>query len=334
MGIKNLNRFLLEKCSSRAIHKVHMSELSNQILFIDTSIYLYKYVEKDALLENMYLMISIFRNYNIIPIFVFDGKPPQEKKELLDKRREEKAIAEQKYNELRQELKVDGGLIDEEKREEIISEMETLKKKFVRLRESDISSVKSLFQVYGVNYLESHGEADILCAYLTKNQYGYACMSDDMDMFVYGCPRVLRHFSILGHTAILYHTSVILEELNLTSEHFKQILVLSGTDYNIGTNACLTETLKWYVQYCKYGKGEMFYDWLYRTTKYVHDKPKLDSVYKMFDLGIFALHHGDEIRQIIQRLPFRNHEYNMVKLQKIMMGDGFLFCPTNSVFVY
>jgi len=322
MGIKNLNRFMLEKCSSRSIHKIHMSELSNQILFIDTSIYLYKYVEKNALLENMYLMISIFRHYGIIPVFVFDGKPPQEKKELLEKRREEKAVAEQKYNELKQELM--GGL-DVDKRDELVTEMETLKKKFVRLRETDISSVKSLMTAYGVQYLESQGEADTLCAYLTRNHYGYACMSDDMDMFVYGCPRVLRHFSILGHTAIMYHTASILDELGLSSEHFKQVLVLSGTDYNIGTNACLTETLKWYVQYCKYGRGEPFYDWLSRTTKYIHDRAKLDAVYRMFDLGVFALNRGDEIRQIIYRLPFRVNDYNIVELQSMMMGDGFLF---------
>lgn len=322
MGIKNLNRFMLEKCSNHAIHKVHMSELSNQILFVDTSIYLYKYVEKGALLENMYLMISIFRNYNIVPVFVFDGKPPQEKKELLDKRREEKAIAEQKYNEIKQELMAES---DENKREELVTEMETLKKKFVRLRDTDISSVKLLMQSYGIQYLESHGEADVLCAYLTKHKYGFACMSDDMDMFVYGCPRVLRHFSLLGHTAIMYHTGRILDELKMSPEHFKQILVLSGTDYNIGTNTCLAETLKWYEQYCKYGRGEPFYNWLVRTTKYIHELPKLNAVYNMFDLGGFALHHGDEIRQIIQQLPFQNRTYDSNALKTVMRRAGFLF---------
>ena len=34
--------------------------------------------------ENMYLMLSIFRYYNVIPIFVFDGKPPPEKKRVTN----------------------------------------------------------------------------------------------------------------------------------------------------------------------------------------------------------------------------------------------------------
>ena len=33
----------------------------------------------ESLIEKFYLMCSIFKNYNIIPLFVFDGKPPDEK---------------------------------------------------------------------------------------------------------------------------------------------------------------------------------------------------------------------------------------------------------------
>ena len=31
-------------------------------------------------------MISLFRYYNIIPIFIFDGKPPPEKTQIIMKR--------------------------------------------------------------------------------------------------------------------------------------------------------------------------------------------------------------------------------------------------------
>ena len=62
-----------------------MSELSCKKIVVDISIYLYKYEAENALLENMYVMLSIFSYYNVIPIFIFDGKPPPEKKELLQK---------------------------------------------------------------------------------------------------------------------------------------------------------------------------------------------------------------------------------------------------------
>ena len=100
MGIRYLNNYLRSKCHN-SIHVLNMSEISGKKIAVDISIYLYKYEADEMLLENMYLMLSIFRNYNVIPIFIFDGKPPTEKKELLNKRKEYKKEAQQEYNELK-----------------------------------------------------------------------------------------------------------------------------------------------------------------------------------------------------------------------------------------
>ena len=64
--------------------------LSGKKIAVDISIYMYKFSYNDTLLENMYLMLSIFKHYNVVPIFVFDGKPPTAKKELLIKRKNDK----------------------------------------------------------------------------------------------------------------------------------------------------------------------------------------------------------------------------------------------------
>ena len=98
MGIRHLNKFLRQKCTNVSINKQHLSVFRNKTIVVDTSIYLYRFSSEDALIENMYLMISMFRNYDITPLFVFDGKPPAEKMELLRKRREEKYVAQQQYN--------------------------------------------------------------------------------------------------------------------------------------------------------------------------------------------------------------------------------------------
>jgi 5'-3' exonuclease len=91
MGIRNLNKYFKEECkNSDAIKLTHMSQLSSKKIAVDISIYLYKFASEGALIENIYLMLSILRHYNIIPIFVFDGKPPAEKKELLVKRKKDK----------------------------------------------------------------------------------------------------------------------------------------------------------------------------------------------------------------------------------------------------
>ena len=70
MGIKHLNRFLQNSCD-KSINKIHISSLSGKKIVIDTSIYLYRFMGDGCLLENFYLMISIFRQYNIIPLFIF-----------------------------------------------------------------------------------------------------------------------------------------------------------------------------------------------------------------------------------------------------------------------
>ena len=100
MGIRNLNSFLRDNASS-AIKFINIAEMSGKKIAVDISIYMYKFASDDSLIENMYLMLSVFRHYNIIPIFVFDGKPPSEKRELLIKRREDKKEAEEEYYRLK-----------------------------------------------------------------------------------------------------------------------------------------------------------------------------------------------------------------------------------------
>ena len=228
MGIKLLNRYLREKCTNKSINKQHLSHFAGKRIVIDTSIYLYHFLSEFALMENMYLFISILKNYEIEPIFIFDGKTPQEKKKLVKERSQKKKDAEEKYNELLR-LKKEGK-VDEMNDKSVQLELEALKRQFVRLRNEDIIKVKELMDAYGVIYYDAPYEADDLCVYFVKSGMAYACISDDMDMFLYGCPYVLRNFSLLNHSVLMYDTKSILDELNIPFNHFREILILSGTD--------------------------------------------------------------------------------------------------------
>ena len=326
MGIKNLNRYFLNHCSDYSISKKPLSDFRNKVVVIDTSIYLYKFVESGALIEGFYNMISIFRKYHIIPVFVFDGKPPAEKKDLLEKRRLEKQDAEQKYNALHQQLEI-ATPETKEKELEIKHELEMLKKRFVRIKHTDIEVVKELMTAYGVHYIESYGESDQLCAYLVKKAYAWACVSDDMDMFVYGCPRVIRHISLMNHTGVLYDTNSILVELNMTYSTFRDIMVLSGTDYNLSDSATtnLTETMYWFDEYTRSMSGLEFYDWVSNNCDYIRDKIHLEKTREMFDLTKFSVLHQNEIRAIISKIPFRNDVIQHDKLRALLETDGFIF---------
>ena len=65
MGIKYLNKYLHEKCSKNTISKIHLKKISGKTLVIDTSIYLYHFLGENALMENMYLLISILNLFCI-----------------------------------------------------------------------------------------------------------------------------------------------------------------------------------------------------------------------------------------------------------------------------
>jgi len=279
---------------------------------------MYKFAAEDALIENMYLMISIFKKYHITPIFIFDGKPPSEKKDLLSQRRADKKDAQQKYNVMKTVL--DNQVLNEDERKTIICDMDILKKQFIRIKDADIQKTKALMSAYGVTYFDAPGEADALCCYLVKTGRAWGCVSDDMDMFVYGCARVIRHLSLLNHTVIFYDTEKILNDINMTESDFRDIMVLSGTDYNINNETNLVETLKWFNEYSKSNDTMEFYDWLAKYTKYLKNKESLINIRKMFIL--------DSDNKDIHNMEF--YEYcetktNIGKLKNLLSDDGFIF---------
>jgi len=261
-----------------------MKILSGKTIAVDTSIYLYKFTASNLLIENMYLLITIFKYYNITPIFVFDGKPPDEKKQILKKRLIDKIIAEKKYNELKDKINI---ILDMKDKKELEVEIDSLKKQFIRIKDSDIKSVKELMDYCNVVYYDAPGEADQLCAKLVIDKKAWACLSDDMDMFVYGCTRVIRHISLLNHTVIFYNINGILRELKMSMNDFREIMVISGTDYNIYDNTNLDDTMKHYNEYKEYKKDSevRFYDWLHTNTTYIKNYESLKNIYNIFDLS-------------------------------------------------
>jgi flap endonuclease-1 len=314
MGIKYLNRFLQENCKE-SIKKISLNELSGKKIVVDTSIYMYRYLGENALLENIYLMIGILRKYNIVPLFVFDGKPPKEKEELLKERKKNKKIAEEKYTELQNKL------INEEieQNEKIEEEMNKLKKEFIRLHHTDIENVKLLMQSLGVSYIDAPGEADKLCAKIVNKNLAYACLSEDMDMFVYGCKRVLRYLSLLNKTTIIYEMKDILIELDMNFNDFKTICVISGTDYNINNTNDLSRTLKYFKKYRKSKqKSSNFLHWLEENTEYIKGEEVRD-ILKLFNL--------DNVPELKNCLKTRiiNSEINISNLKNIMEKEDFIF---------
>ena len=321
MGIRYLNRFLKDNASA-SINLYNLAKLSGKKIAVDISIYIYRFAGDNTLIENIYLMLSIFRHYNIIPIFVFDGRAPVEKLELLQKRKEDKEKAQEEYNKLKNALNNE---MNESEKQEIIYQMEMLKKKFVYINKNDVENVKMLIKSYGATYYDASGEADELCVMLNIKHKVWGCLSEDMDMFVYGCPRVIRYLSLLNHTAVVYDLKGILNNLGITQKELREICVLSGTDYNIechDTPNILNTNLKLFKKYHKSNKNISFYEWLNENKKnYIKDYDLLLRICNIFDLNV---NDNDDINAF-EKLQIVNGPILKDDVKNILKADGFIF---------
>lgn len=304
MGIKGLNRFLRNACAEN-IRQVSLWELNGKTIAIDTSIYLYKFNgDGSELIDGFYHMISVFKYNKIVPLFVFDGKPPAEKNKLIEQRRIKKINAQTTYNE-----------IIESNTSCKPGQLLQLRKQFIRVSRHDVFNVKKLLRLMGVSYYECDGESDAVCVKLVETNMAYACMSEDMDMFVYGCTKVLRYLSLLNSTVVVYDFKRILQTLNITFPDFKTMCIVSGTDYNLQTenNISLNEA---YVLYRKYKSAKCsnsYHDWLSKEG-YVKNVSNFKDISIMFDTNIIEC-----IPKIVE------NNYNVKEARAFLEHHGFVF---------
>jgi 5'-3' exonuclease len=263
MGVRHLNKYITTNCSG--IQLVDLASLSHKKIVIDTSIYLYKYKATGTLLVDIEKMIKLFSHFSICPIFVFDGKPADIKQQTLDNRKERKNEAWKKYKELAKTTP-ESSLIH-------------LKHQFTKVSKLDVYQVKKIMDSFGAVYIDAPNEADEVCAMLMLTNQVYACMSDDMDMFIYGCGRILRNVDIDLHTAIMYNLEHILNSLNMTLHEFRQVCVISGTDYYTSSRS-LFYYVKLFEQYKKTTFID-FYEWLNFIGE-IKNKNKLMLSFNMF----------------------------------------------------
>lgn len=326
MGIKNLNIFLREKCKD-CTSITHISQLFNKKIAVDISIYLYKYKSENTLIESFYTMLALFKEYNIIPIFIFDGKPPEEKQFVLNLRHDAKNKLINELHELNISLNNTNNII---KKYDLQSQISVIKRKIITITKGDIYNIKKMIKCFGMNYYDAVGEADELCAYLVLNEKVFAVLSEDTDMFVYGCSFVLRYFNLIHQNFILYDFNKILTVLNLSHYEFSYLCIFSGSDYNPNDeqihdinklyNDFKTGILTIPIQIhnsCNYGNYGNY-------GEYGENIPSVEDIYNKF----FNLKYGKEHLKLYNDIIISNNFNNKIcytSMQTILESDGFVF---------
>jgi hypothetical protein len=113
-----------------------------------------------------------------------------------------------------------------------------------------------------------------------------------------------------------------LKDLNLDITAFREIAVLSGTDYSTmktsSTAISLQATYTYYTKYKKHGATQPFYEWLVQHTNCV-DKMDCDNLYKIIKMFVVEAKSFDD---------FCNKPIDMGLLKTTMKKEGFLFLGT------
>jgi len=162
-------------------------------------------------------LIAAFRRCGMIPVPVFDGRPPHEKQSLLDSRR----CTE---NQLQQD--------DSQQRQSRQSQQTTC------FTGEEREFIKQLLYVCGVAPLNASGEADNVLAYLASTGEIAAVISHDMDLLVRGVEQlwVPDSYALPGDREgwTTYSCSNLCERASLSYIEFVTMSVLMGCDYTHG----------------------------------------------------------------------------------------------------
>lgn len=230
MGIKKLLKFLNNY--DNIVNNKNISDYKGTKIAIDISLLIYQIIigvrnsgsdiinnKGDSVTHILGLfnkVIFLLKN-NIIPVFIFDGKPSKLKSRTLYERKKNKKLYITKLNETNTE-------------EERIKYL----KKIVSVGKKELDECRELLELMGIPYINAPEEADSQCAYLAKKGFVDAVYSDDMDILTFGSPIIIKNLISLKNKPIELNLNNILEKLNLSYDEFIDFCILLGCDYSNG----------------------------------------------------------------------------------------------------
>ncbi|SCN59255.1 exonuclease I, putative [Plasmodium chabaudi adami] len=194
MGISNLLQFL-----KPIIKNTHISKYENGVVGVDIMCWIHRGLIScafDIVTDNHnenYLsfiekMLETIHQYNIKVIFVFDGEELPEKKRENSIRKARREKAKEEALEIIKKVK-------HPRSNELV-----IKKciQAISVSKEIIQSVINFCKKKNIYYIISPYEADAQLSYLCRMGFISCAISEDSDLLVYGCPRVLYKFKNTG----------------------------------------------------------------------------------------------------------------------------------------
>lgn len=230
MGIKSLYKYVY---TNNLEKDIDIDKLKNKVVAIDISILLYQVVIStrsrcgvDHLSPTGEISSHILGLFNktinlikkkIIPIYVFDGTPPEIKKKTLDMRKEIRKKAKDKLKTTKNE----GDRIKYLKRS-------------VSITKKQLDDCRQLLSIMGIPFIDAPQEADSQCAYLAKVGIADGVLTEDMDILTFGSPVIYKNLYSNKKSPKIIYLKDILKATNLTFDDFIKWCCLLGSDYAKG----------------------------------------------------------------------------------------------------
>lgn len=255
MGIQNLYKFL-EKRAPSASREIHLSHYAGKRVAVDISglIYKYKILNQDKWLDSFAYLVLALRRNRIHPVFIFDGEAPAEKDLEKSKRSQQKNLLKDKIFTFRQSLDnyYSSGESNDFLREEmkklhtgktlgdvipinthlLETRYKQIESQVVHWNGDEVELLHRIFDLSGIQYCQSPGEAETLCSSLALEGKVDAVISNDSDVLAYGVDKFLYKINGMTETCVEIDLQKILECLSFTREQFLDFCIMCGCDYN------------------------------------------------------------------------------------------------------
>ena len=312
MGIKGLTQ-LVKKNSPQSIEHEALYKMKDKCIAIDTSIFLYKSLmnvrSKGDYLRNsegkvvshiqgLYYKTNQLLTFGIIPIYIFDGKPPQEKSDCIKAR-------VKKVEECKQ--KIENTENEEEKK--------ALEKGTIRIKKEYIDDLKHMFSLMGVSYIHAPGEAEAYASELCRLGFVDAVMTEDMDTLSYGCPQLFRSCidkSIKRPDIVtIFNFQSILEDFKMNHDEFIDMCILCGCDY------CPTIPKVGPVKAMKYIQKYKTIENLIESEEKINIPEEFKNKY-IASRGLFKVFDG---KIDLENLPIHKSLYDSEGIYKYLVND-------------
>lgn len=200
-------------------------------------------------LSGLFYRTIDFLQHGIVPVYVFDGKPPMLKIKTIEARMNKRESELEAWNKA-----LERGLLEEARQHAMAST--TINKEIVE-------SAKQLLDYMGIAWIQAPSEGEAQAAHLAKSGAVYAAASQDYDLFLFGSPVVVRNLAITGRRKLpkknVYVSikperillSQLLSSLGITQRQLIWLGMLVGTDFNEGIPRIGPKTALKIVKKCK-----------------------------------------------------------------------------------